>query len=266
MIHIMFGESAEGSMRFAFKKDKSEIIAFPNFLGEGPIQGLLTTAGLNARAAWLERAFRIDGLDWTSRFEQAIKQLEAVAEGESVLIWASENAVEQFGLRLACHVLRSKKCSIYFCNTYENMLFMHPEHNTQMEIRHTGEINARQMRIMLHEKQFELLSTQQIAQLVKQAEQLMQGDSLLRTWQRGEILEDVETRDDALILHYLKELQQEMNEEFIRAPRLIGHVLGYSEHDIHDMWIEYRLLTFIKQGAVNYRGDLRGMRMYEVQC
>ncbi|MEK4700034.1 DUF1835 domain-containing protein [Solibacillus sp. FSL R7-0668] len=86
MIHIIFGESAAGSMRFAFKKDKAEIIAFPNFLGEGPIQGLFTTAGLNARAAWLERAFRIDGLDWTSRFEQAIKQLEAVAEGESVLI------------------------------------------------------------------------------------------------------------------------------------------------------------------------------------
>ena len=266
MIHIIFGESAAGSMRFAFKKDKAEIIAFPNFLGEGPIQGLFTTAGLNARVAWLERAFRIDGLDWTSRFEQAIKQLEAVAEGESVLIWASENAAEQFGLRIVCHVLANNNCAIFHCNTTENMLFLHHERNLQQLIRHSGEISAEQMRTMLHEKQYDQLSTQQIAHFSTQAKQLMQGSSLLRTWHRGEILEDVETRDDALILQYLKELQQEMNEEFIRAPRLIGHVLGFSEHDIHDTWIEYRLLTLIKQGAVNYHGDLREMRKYAVQC
>ena len=265
MKHIIFGESAAGSMTYAFKNEKQEIIAFPGFLGEGPIQALLTDEGLSERANWLGKAFRMDGSEWALHFSQALKQLEAVHEEEPVLVWASENAAEQFGLRLVCYVLQAKKCPIYFCDTYENMLHMHRARNLQMEIRHTGEVSSQQLRTMYNEKQYSQLTIQQITTFAKQAENLMQGDSVLRTWRRGEIFEDVETRDDELILHYLNALLQESDEQFLRAPRLIGHVLGFSVHDITDTWIEYRLLTLIKQGVVHYRGDLRQMRSYEVK-
>ncbi|MCH7323315.1 DUF1835 domain-containing protein [Solibacillus sp. MA9] len=265
MKHIIFGESAAGSLKFALKKEAAQIIAFPDYLGEGPIQELLTKEGLKQRSSWLEQVFRMDGSQWANSFEQAIKQLEKVTEEDSVLVWASENAAEQFGLRLICHVLQYKNCPIYFCDTYENMLYLHPQHNVQMEIRHTGEVSSEQFRHILTEKLFEQLAPDEISDYAKQAAKLMQGNSLLRTWRRGEIFEDVETRDDALIFHYLQELQQESNEEYIRAPRIIGHVLGFSVHDIHDTWIEYRLLALIGQGKVAYRGDLRTMRTYEVK-
>lgn len=266
MKHIIFGESAAGSLKFALKKGTAQIIAFPNYLGEGPIQELLTAAGLKHRASWLEQAFRIDGAQWTGGFKQAMQQLEKVTEEDSVLVWASENATEQFGLRLICHVLQHKNCSIYHCNTYGNMLFLHRERNVQMEIRHTGEVSPEQLCHMLAEQLYEQLKPKEVSNYAKQGAQLMQGNSLLRTWRRGEILADVETRDDAMILRYLHELLQEFDTEYIRAPRLIGHVLGFSMHDIHDTWIEYRLLTLIEQGDVNYRGDLRKMRTYEVKC
>lgn len=263
MKHIVFGESAAGTMAIAF--EKQEIIAFPDFLGEGSIQGLLTEQGLNERTAWLSEAFRIDGTAWGAHFTDAIQKLAAVTEQDSVLIWASENAAEQFGLRLVCTLLASKNCPVYFCDTYENMLHMHRARNLQMEIRHSGEMNIKQMRMMYEQQQYRELSSEEIRTFGEQAKQLMQGDSLLRTWHRGQILEDVETRDDALIIHYLKELLQERDEDYVRAPRLIGHVLGFSVHDISDTWIEYRLLTLIQTGTVQYHGDLRQMRTYEVK-
>ena len=263
MKHIVFGESVAGSFKVAF--NKQEIISFPSILGEGPIQELLTEQGLNERNTWLSRAFQIDGTAWGEHFTEAIKQLEFVKEQDSVLIWASENAGEQFGLRLVCSLLALKNCPVYFCNTYENMLHMHQEHNTQMEIRHSGEVNAQQLRIMYEQQQYRKLSNEEIRSFGEEAKQLMQGDSLLRTWHCGEILEDVETRDDALIIQYLNELLQERDEDYVRAPRLIGHVLGFSVHDISDAWIEYRLLTLIQTGLVQYRGDLKQMRTYEVK-
>lgn len=263
MKHIVFGGSAASSIAFALKKEA--IIAYPGFLGEGPIQGLLTEAGMQQRMTWLSQAFRIDGIEWLQRFKQAMKQLQAVHDDDTVLIWASENAAEQFGLRFVCQLLAAKKCSIYFCNTYENMLHMYRARNIQMEIRHSGEINAQQICTMYEQQQYSQLSDEEISLFAEQAEKLMQGDSLLRTWRRGEIVEDVETRDDALILHYLNELLQEMDLDYVRAPRLIGHVLGFSEHDINDTWIEYRLLTLIQNGIVHYRGNLTQMHTYEVK-
>lgn len=263
MKHIVFGESAAGTMAIAF--EKQEIIAFPDFLGEGSIQGLLTEQGLNKRTTWLSEAFRIDGTAWGAHFTDAIHKLAAVTEQDSVLIWASENAAEQFGLRLVCTLLASKNCPVYFCDTYDNMLHMHRARNLQMEIRHSGEMNVKQMRMMYEQQQYRELSSEEIRTFGEQANQLMQGDSLLRTWHRGQILEDVETRDDALIIHYLKELLQERDEDYVRAPRLVGQVLGFSVHDINDTWIEYRLLTLIQTGTVQARGDLKQMRTYEVK-
>lgn len=266
MKHIIFGESAAGSLKFALKKESAQIIALPNYLGEGPIQGLLTNEGLHQRASWLGKSFQMDGMQWVQRFERAIKQLELIDEDDSVIVWASENAAEQFGLRLICHILQHKRCRVFFCNTYENMLFMHRERNTQMEIRHSGEVAPEQFLNMLKGHLYKELSTEDISEFAEQALQLMEGNSLLRTWRRGEITEDVETRDDAMILHYLHELQQKSDTDYIPAPRLIGHVLGFSMHDIHDTWIEYRLHKLIRAGNVNYRGDIRTMRKYEVKC
>ena len=135
----------------------------------------------------------------------------------------------------------------------------------KIEIRHTGEVSPTQMNTMLDFDLLERLEDSEIIQLGEQANQLMKGHSILRTWHRGQIVEDVETRDDATILRYLQELLDESREPFIKAPRLIGHVLGHSVHDIHDTWIEYRLLALIAQGFVNYKGNLRNMRSYAVK-
>lgn len=261
MIHIIFGESAYGSLKFALKNKKEEIIAFPGYLGEGPITRLTSTAGMEKRAKWLEQNFQIKDTD---NLGEAITRLQTLKDCQ-VIVWASENAGEQFGLRLVCHILANRNCPIFLCNTYRNMLFMHQGKNVQMEIRHTGEVSPAQMNAMLDDHLLEQLTNSEIIQLGEQANQVMKGKSVLRTWQRGKITEDVETRDDAIILHYLQELLNESGEQFIKAPRLIGHVLGHSVHDIHDTWIEYRLLALIAEGNVDYRGDLQNMRTYSVK-
>lgn len=261
MIHIIFGESAYGSLKFALKDKEDRVIAFPDYLGEGPITELTSAARMEKRSKWLGENFHIEE---RNKLEEAIIRLQTLKDSQ-VIVWASENAAEQFGLRLVCHILANRNCPIFICNTYRNILFMNQGKNIQMEIRHTGEVISAQMNAMLDGHLLEQLVDSEIIQLGEQANQLMKGKSVLRTWQRGQIIEDVETRDDAIILHYLQELLNESGEPFIKAPRLIGHVLGHSVHDIHDTWIEYRLLALIAEGNVDYRGDLRNMRTYAVK-
>lgn len=51
----------------------------------------------------------------------------------------------------------------------------------------------------------------------------------------------------------------------MKAPRLIGEVIGHMEQYTGDEWIEYRLRHLIEQGIFEYRGELHAMRYYEVK-
>ena len=112
----------------------------------------------------------------------------------------------------------------------------------------------------------ESLSIEECSLLQSEAIQLMEGHSIIRTWKDGTILEDDETRDDAEIIRYAKELLSDVaDNEFIIAARLIGQVYGLSNHDIRDTWIEYRIQSLIDKGVLEYLGDLSEMRLYQVR-
>ena len=138
--------------------------------------------------------------------------------------------------------------------------------HTQYDIRHSGEVSPEQMKRMLKLNVLEPLTEDQLALLQAEAVQLMEGHSIVRTWIRGRIIEDDESRDDQEIIRYASDMQYKYgSHDFFNAARLIGHVLGWSEHDINDTWIDYRLRMLIKKGIFESIGHLREMRSYQIR-
>ncbi|MFJ7744674.1 DUF1835 domain-containing protein [Peribacillus sp. NPDC097295] len=269
MKHILFNQAASGSLKHALKGERVDIIAFPDSLGAGPIHRLLTEEGITERLEWLQKAYRFDekmSQQYVALFHDAIIRIQQIEEGDSVIIWTCENAAEQFGLRLVSHLLSGKKCAISVCNTYFPMLYFHEDKHAQFDIRHSGEVSPDQMKQMLKLNELEQLTEGKIALLKNEALQLMEGHSTVRTWVRGRMIEDIESRDDESIIQYANEFQSKYGvDEFYNATRLIGHVLGWSQHDISDTWIDYRLRMLIKNGVFDYTGDTRDMRSYQVR-
>ncbi|MGM9957335.1 MAG: DUF3658 domain-containing protein, partial [Peribacillus sp.] len=145
-------------------------------------------------------------------------------------------------------------------------LYFHEDEHTQYDIRHSGEVSPEQMKRMLKLNLLDPLPEDQLALLQAEALQLMEGQSIVRTWIRGRIIEDDESRDDQEIIRYASDMQSEYGiDNFYNAARLIGHVLGWSEHDINDTWIDYRLRMLIKKGIFESIGHLSEMRSYQVR-
>ncbi|MEG0440248.1 MAG: DUF1835 domain-containing protein [Solibacillus sp.] len=111
-VHIIFGESAYGSLRCAMKEEQVKIIGFPSLLGEGPIQNIHTETGLKNRLQWLENNYLFDTEDierYKQLFETGLQQVEQIAEGSKIIIWTCENAAEQFGIRFVAKLLAGKR-------------------------------------------------------------------------------------------------------------------------------------------------------------
>ncbi|WP_256439617.1 DUF3658 domain-containing protein [Sporosarcina sp. 6E9] len=135
----------------------------------------------------------------------------------------------------------------------------------RFDIRHTAECHAE---LLAH---FYKHSTYPISEVMKRdyvqsGEKLLRSESVVRSWQHGEVIDDLETRDDAFILECATRLHNEMpDQEFINAPRVIGEVLGHSVQSLSDTWIEYRLRSLINSNQLAYKGNLNSMRMYEIK-
>ncbi len=269
MIHIVFGQSIAGSLRFALKDQTQEIIVFPEYFGEGPLYQLFTTEGFQQRIQWLQTTFRFDDAQtkqYTTMFNNAVCNVKALSPNEEITIWTCENAAEQIGLRLVLYLLRHHKIEITIQNTYFNMLNLHKNSDIHFEIRRSGEVAPKQLLQFQQLNWQKSLTKQQHKQMIKEFENLLSNHSVVRTWRDGQIQFDDLTRDDAVIIEHAKTLQLEAPEQqFIQTARLIGTVLGFSEHDIHDTWIEFRLRSLITQGVFEYEGDFRSIRTYGVR-
>ncbi|MEK4424597.1 DUF1835 domain-containing protein [Solibacillus sp. FSL K6-1523] len=268
-IHIIFGESAYGSLRFAMKGRKESIIAFPGLLGEGPIKDIHTEMGLKNRLQWLKDHYLFDAEDierYQQLFETGLQQVEQIAEGSKIIIWTCENAAEQFGLRFVTKLLARKKVTCYVCNTYFNVLESCKGRDTWCEIRYSGEISSEEMKKFIENEWIERMADELFATYQKEAEQLLSNECAVRTWRHGEMHYEDENRDDAFIIKTAKMLHEEQDERtWLRAVRLIGLVLGETEHNISDSWINYRVHKLIEQGFFQSKGDLRKIRQYEVK-
>ncbi len=267
MIHVVFGDSATGSLKYTFRYQSHEIIGFPIDFSVGPITNIDKKSGVESYFTWLKSSFHT-WWDYCENqqtdYEQSLQRLIEIKDGEQLTIWTCNNATEQIGLRIICYLLKDKQVKLSVVNTYRAMLDF-TNKDVRFEIRHTGECNAEQL------AHFYEYATCQISEdmrrtLGEDGEKLLNNTSILRSWQQGEIIDELESRDDSFIMECARRLHNERQHiDFMLAARLIGEVLGLSKQTFSDVWIEYRVRSLIHSGQMTYEGNLQSMRMYKIK-
>lgn len=268
MNHFVTGESAAGSLKHALRGKNHPIYVLPLDLSVGPIEAITEDEGIERHIDWLRSSFTYEFADLAHQeetYRQTLRKIQDLKDGEQATIWMSNNAAEGIGLRLFCFLTADKKLELSVVNTAEAMDELMRDSDVQVEIRHSGECSDKQMVHFFKHSRTQLPEAARTA-LVEDAKRLLAGESLLRSWKQGDILDADETRDDAFILERVRDLgEQAENDGFVRAARVVGEVLGNSYHIYSDSWIDYRLRSLIHSGKVLARGDLGSMRTYEVR-
>ncbi len=56
-----------------------------------------------------------------------------------------------------------------------------------------------------------------------------------------------------------------LSKDWTIAAKVIGKIMGESEHKLSDTTVEWRIRQLIKTGAIEYQGELTGMKEYSVR-
>ena len=157
MIHIAFSEIS--SLKIALKEmkldKKDKVITFGDIFSIGPVWNLQEKNGLEFRFEWLKKCIDDEFgefLSYKQRFEKAIDQVNTIPEGSHLMIWCSDSAHEQTGLRYVIYLLKDRDVNITLINTtiaYEELF--HTK-NSKSILSHTGEIPAEKLQIIYEQE------------------------------------------------------------------------------------------------------------------
>jgi hypothetical protein len=273
-VHIVFGDSAAGSLKIVFKEmklqDEERIIAFSDNFSVGPVWRLHEKKGLSNRYEWLQKHINIDDeiLDnYQDEFNNTVSEIRAVPNDASIIIWIGANAHEQTGLRYVLYLLKEKRNDIFIIDTtssFEN-LFAAPE--IDFTPLHTGEISPDKLRI-IYEKtgKADSLTQEERNEFEREWEQLSIKQEVLRIWENNSINSVNEDYYDDYIIDTARKIHKERNKhEFVKSARLIGEVLGHLDQYIGDQFLEYRVRHLIVDGSFEIEGVPKAMRYYSVK-
>lgn len=268
VVHIIFGRSAEGSLKHSLRGKNHRIIGIPIDFSVGPITNIHKQSGIHHYFTWLKSSFNTM---WSSpeedekAYECSLQQLAEIKNGDQLTIWTCENATEQIGLRICCYLLKDKEVTINFVNTFKAMKDFTKHGDVEIDIRHTGKCDAKQL-AHFYEHSLSPISAKMRKGLEQEGETQIQSKSFVRSWKKDEIFHEKESSGDSFIIDCAKKVHRGMGDsEFIHAVRLIGEVLGHSEQSLSDAWIEYRIRSLIDSGHLVYEGDLKSIRMYKIK-
>ncbi|MFC0562565.1 DUF1835 domain-containing protein [Halalkalibacter alkalisediminis] len=268
MIHLIFGAAATASLKHALRRKNHQVIGFPIDFSIGPITNIHKENGIHDYFSWLNSSFHtmwryLEG-DQTT-YHHSLQKLLEIEDGEQVTIWTCENTTEQIGLRISCYLLIGKEVDLSYVNTFHAINYYTKHMDVKIDIRQTADCNAEQL-THFYEHSTYPISEKMKNDYVRDGEKLLNSKSIVRTWRNGEIVDDVETRDDSFILDCADRIHNERgNQGFINATRVIGEVLGHSEQLLTDIWIEYRVRSLIHSNQLAYEGNLRAMRKYKIK-
>ncbi|MFJ7830667.1 DUF1835 domain-containing protein [Peribacillus sp. NPDC097284] len=273
MIHIVFGASASGSVKFVLRElglDKREkVISFWDMFSIGPVWQLHEEKGIQARFEWMKTYIHDEFdecPDYEQKFEKTIKQIHSIPEGSHLTIWTSSNAHEQTGLRLIVYLLKEKNLDISLINTTEAYEELFQVKKVKYTPLHTGEIPSEKLQYIYEQGKRKLCTDHDREDLEKEWQSLSDNQETLRIWRNGRIQSVREDYYDEFIMKKAKNLHdQQKTKDFMISARLIGEVLGHLDQYVGDSFLECRLKKLVEQGVFETEGHLEGIRFYKIR-
>lgn len=267
-VHLVCGESAAGSLRFAFGHEH-KVIGFPDFFAVGPIEKLHTEAGRKRRYEWLKDHlnFPDDFIEEENehRISNTLKEIKAIPAHTPIVIWTAENADEQTGIRYLVNLLKRKPNEMYLINTTTAYQDLFNTDEYQYLYSHTGGPHPEELVQIYKEKSSTLLSLAERRKLEDEWLSLAETKEVLRIWRDGAITPVNEDYFDELIITAAERLHRKQpSKDFIKSARIIGEVYGHIDQHVGDTFLEDRLRTLIYNGVFEIKGIPKSMRYYSV--
>lgn len=273
-VHIVFGDSASGSLKFVLKEmglqQKEQIISLSDNFSIGPVWQLHNEKGLSHRYNWLKNHIIIDAefiVNYQAEFNSTVLKIKCIPKNIPIIIWVGENADEQTALRYILYLLNEKTNDIFLMDATKRFKYLFNVPDTECFPLHTGEIISEKLRgIYEKSRKGRLLTQEERKKLEKEWEQLSTKQEVLRIWRNKEVCSVDEAYYDDYIIDTAKKLyNKRKSNEFIKSARLIGEVIGHLNQSIGDAFFEYRVRYLIMNGIFEIEGVPRAMRFYSVK-
>lgn len=260
-INIAFGDSAAGTLKYYFSRNKSkfkgETVAFIDDLSVGPLYRIDTDEGLESRLEWVEdfhqrlNIFEAE-IDIKKELLDLYQRIGEIEKEMKIVIWYGDNAFDLSGLSML--VSKLKDHEIYLMKLSENGL--EDGKNNSYCPRSLGEFAPQDIgRLNTDIGAID----EEKADLLKTWEKLRDSKDRLRVFKDGMLIGvDEGYYDDEILGH--------LSKEFKKATRIVGETLGSTDQFVSDSYIDYRVRELITGGKIDFRGELKTMRDYEVKA
>lgn len=260
-VHIVFGDSAAGLLKYYFASNESEfkgkVINLRDDHSIGPVYEIDTEVGLRKRIEWVEKMLKKVSLcdyfeDIYKEFVETYKTIKAIEPDTKIIIWHGENTGDQVGLRYLSSELMDRE--LYEVNV--SKIYIKDYNGNRYRPRAFGECSPEEIgNIILAMKK---IDQERCNRLIKDWEALRVSKDNLRILNNDEIIGVEEG-------YYDNDILLNCGFNFKKAARVIGMTMGRSKQLVGDAYIDYRIRKLIEDGKIEYRGKLQTMRDFEVR-
>ncbi|WLR42494.1 DUF3658 domain-containing protein [Bacillus carboniphilus] len=176
------------------------------------------------------------------KWDNLVETLSRISESSQVVIWVSDNANEQTGIRYVLYLLKNKDCPIFVLNMNE----LYKQHfKGERNMITSGQIKREELEVLYREiENNEPLSSHERKDLEKQWGELSEKQKVLRIWRSNQIIDVDENYFDMIIIKKAQDLYIEHGIiGFMHASRLIGVVIE-EIIDKHKQYIDFNYLNY----------------------
>ncbi|WP_231891427.1 DUF1835 domain-containing protein [Paenibacillus swuensis] len=220
-VHLLFSMSDAGTMKVSLskigKRAESRVYALNDLFSQGPLWNLEEEAGRRQRMEWMldhsvepvcSHSYRSNH---EGQIESMIDLLQSVPESKHIIIWHSDNAHEQVGLRFALHVLRERKTPVHTINVSQYEASYEP---FLPKVYAFGQLKSEDVQGLLESAGDEfLLQEGERRRLEAEWKELAEGGGTLRLWEDGRIVTVPEDSLDERLIRIIEHLEAEKEQE-----------------------------------------------------
>jgi hypothetical protein len=267
MIHIVFQYNDAAVLKKAFELEPSfagEVLEIQDDLGVGPINGLFTVEGIEARKQWWREVLAGGDLDGAvdngtvgddNAKVAGLKQRLAEDQKEIVWIWAAQNKHDVSGYYWLMSQLKDFQGRIF-------ILYL----NNLPFINEKGLIFYPENLFQIPPKEF--LKARKLARPITLSEFEIDPDEWNRLAQEEmgvRILEGGKKLSQHPYTFFDEELRRFITGDWIKASKLIGQFLSKAKQTTGDAYMLWRIKQLAAAGELDVQGELKGMKDFEIK-
>lgn len=259
VINICFSESARGTLKQAIIKNKlgrkEKVIALIDNISQGPIRDVIN---VEERVNWWnelngeDKYYYCEIDDLKENYNKFYKEISEISNTDTIYFWYGQCSKEICGMMYTLQLLKSKSPNMYFINI-SDMIIEYTHHI--FVPKSVGQIMTEKLRE--YTKLARKIDSKEYEDLLNQWETLKKENSILRVFIDGKVRSVGEDYFDIDILKYSEK-------KLKKSARIVGTVLGYSETEISDDYIFWRVKELAKSGKLKYQGKFGVMREMEI--